>query len=382
MGKLRLSLGGSCLRENLDSRLDQGVRNLLLNCAECEPGQRVLLVHETENDGYYEPELKQEIEKIAQRIGLRTETIGVPVARDVIDPDSELASKMHEADCTVFLARLGDQIRFRTRDAAMNQIISYALDRDMLASSFGTVDYGAFVKLKDLINKALVAAQEVHVTCPAGTDFKGGGIAFAQDGGDVTRKRFPLSVFTPVPASTFAGRVAQKGFLTGTGSNYYTPWSREIEDTLFIDFESSRIVGFAGSEKDVVAAKAHYEFVGRKYDIDTYFVHSWHAGIHPGCAYNVAAGQHFERWSGGAFGNPRLLHFHTCGEYPPGEISLNVLDPTVRLDGVAVWDNGHLHPERIAGGAALLAAYPEMAEAFENPSANVGQAPCGNLRFR
>lgn len=366
---------------NMQDNFEKGARNLLIRCAKCEAGQRILFVFETEDDGYYDPHLLTGLVSVANQLGLHTESYGVPLARDVTDPDEELSQKMQGADCTVFLARLGDQIRFRTKDAAMNQIISYALDRDMLGSAFGTLDYNAFEQLKVLINQAVVAAAEIQVTCPAGTDFKGGGVKFAKDGGDVTRKRFPMSIFSPIPAMTFSGRIAQRGFLTGTGSHYYTPWTREIKETLFVDFDGNKLTGFDGSAADVAAAKEHYEFVGNKYGIETYFVHSWHAGIHPGCAFHTAAGQNFERWSGSAFGNPRLLHFHTCGAYPPGEISLNVLDATVRLDGVAVWDAGKLYPERIKGGAALLEEFPQMHQVFLNPETEVGQAECGNLRF-
>ncbi len=361
--------------------LDQGARNLLLNCAGCQPGHNVLIVYETEDDGYYDPELRGELERVAGHLGLITQSHGVPIAHDVTDPDAVLAAKMAAADCTIFLARMGDQIRFRPRDAALNQIISYALDRDMLASPFGTVDYRAFDDLKYLINDAIAVAQDIHVTCPAGTDFRGGPVYFESHGADVTRKRFPVSVFAPVPAASFSGKVAQRGFLTGTGSNYYTPWSCALDDTLIVNFDANRITGFEGSDSDVAAAQAHYESVGTRYGLDTYFVHSWHAGIHPGCASKAPAGAHMERWSGSAFGNPRLLHFHTCGDYPPGEISLNVLDPTIRLDGVAVWEQGILHPERIKGGAALLAAHPDMAAVFADPATDVGQAACGNLRY-
>lgn len=365
----------------MQNPLEQGACNLLINCAGCQPGQSVLLVYETENDGYYDPDLMVAIRGVAAKLGLITHSHGVPIAHDVMDPDAVLSVKMLAADCTIFLARLGDQIRFRTKDAALNQIISYALDCEMLASPFGTVDYQAFEELKHLINDAFAEAQDIHVTCLAGTDFRGGPVYFESHGADVTRKRFPVSVFTPVPAARFSGRVAQRGFLTGTGSNYYTPWSCEIEETLVVNFKANRITGFEGNDRDVAAARAHYQSVGDRYGLDTYFVHSWHAGIHPGCAFRHPAGAHMERWSGSAFGNPRLLHFHTCGDYPPGEISLNVLDPTVRLDGVAVWDNGILHPERIAGGAALLAAHPDMAAAFKAPATDVGQAACGNLRL-
>lgn len=367
--------------DDTQSHLHKGVENLVVNCGNCKSGDKLLIVFETEDDGYYDCELARSVEQVATGLGLKTETFGVPFQRTVTDPDERLSASMAAADCTVFFARLGDQIRFRPKDAGMTQIISYALDRNMLSSPFGTVPYQGFETLKHLINDAISTAEEIHVTCPDGTDFKGRLTERLDSIGDVTRKRFPVSVFTPVPARRFKGRIAQRGFLTGTGSNYYQPYSRELKDTLFVDFDGNRITGFDGRPEDVHAATEHYEFVGNTFGIDTYFVHSWHIGIHPGCHYPQSASENFERWSGGAFGNPRLLHFHTCGAYPPGEISLNVLDPTVRLDGVDLWRDGRLQPDLIPGGTALLNSIPEMRALFDAPSSAVGLGPDNKLNF-
>jgi hypothetical protein len=367
--------------QSYQERFVKGARNLLINCADLQPEQHLLIICETDTIGYYDPVMGRAIQAVGTQIGLSVEIVGVPLNRDVCDPCEMLTQKMNDADCTLFLARLGDQIRFRPKNSKTTQVISYALDCDMLASPFGTIDYQAFEALRDLINAAIAGAKDVHVSCPAGTDFRGSPTGFSTVGSDTTRKRFPISVHAPIPAEGFRGRIAQNGFLTGTGSQYYTPWSCGLDNTLFVNFEGNHITGFDGAPKDVAAAKAHYEFVGEKYGLDTYYVHSWHGGIHPGCAFDEPAGAHFERWGGGAFGNPRLMHFHTCGAYPPGEISLNMLDPTIRIDEVAVWENGFLHPERIAGGAELLAAYPDMRAAFEHPATQVGQADCGQLRY-
>ena len=69
---------------------------------------------------------------------------------------------------------------------------------------------------------------------------------------------------------------------------------------------------------------------------------------------------------------PRLLHVHTCGAYAPGEICWNLLDPTITLDGVALWSDGRLHPDRIPGGAAVLDGCPELAALFAQPATAVG----------
>jgi len=367
------------LTDEFQDRLARGARNLLLNCAQCQSGDELLVIIESGGTGYYDPNLGPALQDAAKECGMESDLISVPFDSEVHDPDEALMQKMDAADCTVFLARLGDQIRFRPKNSSTTQVISYALDCEMMASPFGVIDYQAFEALKGLINNAVEGSIDIHVTCPAGTDFRGSPAAFSAQGRDTTSKRFPVSVFAPIPAFGFRGRVAQNGFLTGTGSQYYTPWSCALKDTLFVEFEDNHITGFDGTPEDVAAAKAHYDFVGTKYGIDTYYVHSWHAGIHPGCNYPVPAGRDFARWSGGAFGNPRLLHLHTCGAYPPGEISLNLLDTTVRLDGVALWEDGRLYPERIEGGAALLAQHPEMAAVFDTPAPDVGQAASGIL---
>lgn len=372
---------GRGVSDRFQNNLMEGARNLLINCAKCRPGQRLLIVYETEEDGYYDPELARAIMDVARDIGLITELFGVPLIRDVTKCNAHLAARTGASDCTLFLARLGDQIRFRPKGCDRTQIVSYALDREMLASPFGRVRYQAFDQLKGLLNHALAGAQDIHVTCPAGTDFSGQPKGFSHATGDTTLKRFPVLIFAPVPARGFSGRIAQAGFLTGTGSRYYTPMTCEIKETLFVQFDGDRITGFEGAAADVARARAHYEFVAQKYGLDAYYVHSWHGGIHPGMMYKDPAAANFERWGGSAFGNPRLMHFHTCGAFPPGEISLNILDPTVRIDGVAVWENGRLYPERIAGGADLLAAYPDMADVFEHPATQVGQAACGRLAY-
>ena len=367
--------------DEVQGQLTKGVRNLLINCAECQSGQTVLIIYETEKDGYYDPDLARDFAKVATNLGFKPELYGVPLNKDATGLDAELSAKIEAVDCAVFLARLGDQIRFRSKTCNTTQIMSYALDHSMLGSSFGATNYQAFVSLKALVDTAVANASGIHVTCPAGTDYRGTAMDFNPRNGDTTLKRFPMSVFTPVPSKGFSGRIAQVGFLTGTGSNFYTPWSCEVKDTLFVNIEGSRIVDFEGTPRDVAKAKAHYEFVGELYDIETYGVHSWHAGIHPGLSYGQEAACHFERWSGGAFGNPRILHLHTCGGYPPGEISLNVLDPTVRLDGVPIWDEGRLIPQRLAGGAELLAKFPELKALFDHPEKAVGQASNGQLAY-
>ena len=359
--------------------LHEGIVNMLAACGGCVPGETVLIVHEGDVDTFYDPGLAAAVENVARAMGLIPTVRHVPFRPEVEALEPELESAVQAADCTIFLARLGDQIRFRPNRSSGRQVISYALDRAQMASAFGRMPHATMAALKRLVDEAVFGAQEIRVTCPEGTDFRGTPGPKAGEGGEVTLRRFPLSIFTPVPAAGFSGRIAQVGFLTGTGSRYYTPYGCALAAPVLLRFEGNRLPGFEGAATDVAAAEAHYDFVGGRFGIDARHVHSWHAGIHPGCAYDLPAAANFERWSGGAFGNPRVLHFHTRGDYPPGEISVNLLDPTVLIDGVPVWEDGRLHPGRLSGGAALLQDCPLLAEVFAHPAQAVGAGPDGRL---
>ena len=190
--------------------------------------------------------------------------------------------------------------------------------------------------------------------------------------GDTSLKRFPMSVFTPVPAHGFSGRIALCGFLTGTGSRYYDDYHLIFDGPVAALMQDGRLIGFEGGTGDVAKANAQYDRVAGMFGIDRNFVHSWHAGIHPGCGYPWDINENVERWGGAAFGNPRLLHFHTCGAYAPGEISWNVVDPTIHIDGVPIWSRGVFDLERLPGGAAILAEFPDVRALFAHPDNHIG----------
>jgi len=365
-----------------DQALRDGASNLLVRCAGMRAGQTLLVIVEDPATGYYDPALAAAVMATAGDLGIRAVRRQVPFTPEPAAPPAELLAAMAAADRTLFLARLGDQLRFKSAMADIRPVVCYALDPAMLASGFGRANHQAFVALKSSLDSALAAARQIRVTCPLGTDFEGPGAEFPPEGTEVTVARFPLSVFSPVPASGFRGRVVQAGFLTGTGARYYRPYSIALDGLLSVHFEGNRITRFEGAAADCARAEAHYRDVAVRYGLLHDFIHSWHAGIHPGCAYPEHAALSPERWSGSAFGNPRLLHFHTCGEEPPGEISLNVVDPTIRLDGIAVWEDGRLRPERVPGGAAAFARCPEVAALFANPAREIGLGSDGRLSGR
>jgi hypothetical protein len=355
-----------------DELIATGAANLLANCAGTRSRDRVLIVRETPGLGYYDDDIADAVRQAARTMGAEVTVTEVPFEPQPREMPAELRELMRSADQTVFLARLGDQLRFSEMKAGGRAVVCYALDVEMLASPFGTADHRAFTALKSALNRMMGEAASIRVTCPAGTDFAGPGPRAAGPLPDVGVSRFPMPVFTPIPAEGFSGVVALPGFLVGTGSMYYEPYALEYEGPLFVEFGAGRIRGFSGGAEAIGAAERHYCFVADRFGVDRDFVHSWHAGIHPGCEISGSASQDYARWSGAAFGNPRILHFHTCGAYAPGEISWNVIDPTVCVDGVDVWCDGALRPHLVPGYADIVAEHPEIAALFERPGRHIG----------
>ena len=205
-----------------------GAHNLLVGCGGLKRGDTLLVLYESADLNYYDQAIVDGVRQGAENLGIITSFQEVPFNREVADPSAELMSKMRAADRTLFLARMGDQIRFRPSMDGIRPIVSYALDGDMLASAFGQADYQGFVRLKEIVDSSLEKAKDIRVTCPLGTDFGGPCADYSDEAGDVTVARFPMSVFTPAPAGNFAGKIAQRGFLVGTGSQYYDPYGREL----------------------------------------------------------------------------------------------------------------------------------------------------------
>lgn len=350
----------------------KGARNLLLHCAGAQAGQRLLIAYEPEQFGYFDADIRGHLASAASDLGLLVTL--VDVGFDAHNPrlHPALLAQIAEADIVVFLARLGDQLRFSEMPTGPTIVNSFTLNSFLMGSSFGTAHYDAFIALKAAVDRRIAAADEIVLTCPAGTLVRGRPSFKETPQEDTSLRRFPMSVFSPVPAVGFSGRVALGGFLTGTGSRYYDDYTVAFENQVHAHLLNGRLTGFEGTQNDVARADAQYDRVAALFGIDRDFVHSWHAGIHPGCGFPWDLRKDHDRWGGAAFGNPRILHFHTCGAYAPGEISWNLFDPTIEIDGVKYWEDGVFRADRLPEGDAILRQYPCAAAAFANPDRNIG----------
>lgn len=347
-----------------------GAMNLMRDCVEGRPGQRLLIVEEARGAGWYDEDAPRMAAAAARALGMIVYETEAPAGLSDPEDFSRLSEALRGFDHVVFFARVGDQIRFSGLDGAPPATMCYALDRAMLEGDFGGACHHGLSELRGVIDEACAAATEIRVTCPRGTEIAGRPAGPTPS--DVAIRRFPMLVPRPVIADGFTGRVALSRFLVGAGATFYDPYCLPLARDVFARLTKGRIAGFDGPPEVVRQVTAHYLHVAELTGEAPWTVHSWHAGIHPGCGFDREAEGEIMRWSACAFGNPRILHFHTCGTEAPGEISWNVIDPTVELDGVALWDRGRLRPERLAAGRATLDRHPNIAALFAAPCRAIG----------
>ena len=355
-------------------RLHKGIDNLLINCIGAKPGDSLAIISEQDVSDYYSTTLDSVIAARARSQLLEVHLLAAPILEAVnVFPD-EIRQVIESTDHTLFLSRIGDQVRFSELGDTGSITICYALDEESFATSFCSAHYEFFMLLRRRVDAAVFGGKEITIRCASGTLLHG--ISAEETLGttndDVTIKRFPLSVFRPIPANTFSGKIALTRWLTPTNSRIYEPEAVLIDGVVFALVENGRIIDFEGASGEVDKVRAHYKIVADKFNIQADLIHSWHAGIHPQNGYFGIATDNLARWAGSTFGNPRYLHLHTCGDYPPGEICMSVFDPTITVDGVDLWRDGRFIFAESTEIKALQSDYPGMQQLFENPVMEYG----------
>tara|TARA_B110000444_G_C18721078_1_gene538495 strand:- start:328 stop:1083 length:756 start_codon:yes stop_codon:yes gene_type:complete len=241
----------------------------------------------------------------------------------------------------------------------------YIRDMDMLSSPIGTTNYKAFRDFKKAVDNVLFNAEKIEISCPLGSNLSGAlpkQQKKASDNDDV--RRFPLGVHEPIEAKTFSGQVALDRYLAPTGSRVYEPDFLKLNETVIAEIELGRITAFTGPKDEVKKVKEHYNLVANKFNIDPTVVHSWHAGIHPGGNYKVPESDDPDRWSNTVFSQPEYIHFHTCGDYAPGEISCTNHGHTIKVNGLALWNKGILFPNIFEVTKKCINTWPELKALF------------------
>ena len=344
-----------------------GARNLLVSCVGLRAGDRLLILREDSRHGYYDAAALC-VAAQAEVLGAEVETVVAPLIDGPEDFPENLRAAMERADETIFFSRIGDQLRFRDLPGGGGKTMCYALDAEFLSSRFSTLPHELMEGLWRCLETELDSAREWRITCPLGSDVSGcfeGPPAQDENVEDFTLRLFPVTTFRPVPCATMTGRVAVAHWLMATGTHAYEPFAVTLEEPVFAVVDRGRIRDFQGPPDVVKRVRAHYDMVAAKFDLNRDLVHSWHAGINPQTFYPRPALQDLERWGGVSFGSPRYLHFHTCGDYAPGEIAWSLFDATVRIDGETWWDRGQFTWLERPDNRTLVARYPDAEDIFE-----------------
>ncbi len=355
--------------------IDIGLHNLLVKCAKIEEDTKVLIVHEEEEYGFCDLNIVSHACKYCKKLGANPEVIEIPFCPEKPTISPSIVQLMEKVDIVVSFARLLDQLRFQDFPNCSKTIMNYASTTPRLVSGFGSVDFEGFCKLESHLDGYMSMAKEIKVTCPRGTSFSGSGDLLMGKEGEVHVTRYPMMVFSPISSNSFKGKLAVPGFLVGTCCNFYPNYFLELDETLFVFFEGERLLGFEGKPSDVEKANNHYDYVSERFGLDRNRVFSWHAGIHPGNIYTESFKVNPSVWCSTSFGNPRLLHFHTCGNQPPGEIAWNVVDPTISVDGIEIWSNGKFNPQKLPGVNEILDQYPDIKQLIDHPGREIGLCP-------
>ena len=350
--------------------LRAGALNLINGCIDDVTGKSVLLVCEDPELGWYDSKSPTMVATCLREMGAKVSIL--PVGMPQNGPIAEIQTAMDSMDEVIFFSRIGDQGRFDPHYVSPHSTMCYARTASMLGGAYGHLDHHAMIMMKNAVNDITLDAAHIKITCPQGTFIEGSPEISKTEGNEVVVSRFPMGMPQPVLAGGFKGEVVLSHYLTSTGSKVYEPGFLELDTKVTAKMEGNRITGFSGSDESVTMIRDHYNHVAKMFGLDAFNVDSWHAGIHPQMYYDEHMSNDPVRWSNTVFTNPRFLHFHTCGKIPPGEICWMVVDATVTIDGVALWENGRLYPERFVETKAVLDFAPELAKSYANPCKQVG----------
>ena len=350
-----------------ESAIQEGARNLLENCVGLEPDQTLLIVLEDGRLGYFDDAVGQYVADQAAAMGAQVHRLIAPRIEAPKHAPQLIKDAMRVADHTIFLARIGDQMRFYPLPGAGSKTMCYALDTRILGSEACRMPYGLMVEILDEIQSDIDQIGSWRITCPSGTDIAGTSDPdlYADNTRlDFTLKLFPLGPFRPLTCAHASGKVVTR-FLPASATHLYEPFGVVLDEPVTVMIEKGRIADFQGRAEIADQARAHYEHVGQTLGIDPFVVHSWHAGTNPKIFYPDPPLESLERWNGVIHSHPRYAHLHTCGDYGPGEIALPIFDPSITFDNKDYWLDGALvvfEQERFLKIAERHGCSPEVFE--------------------
>ena len=328
-------------------------------------GDKILIVAEDPDLGWYDQRVVDLVLLEGKKLGLIITVISTGPPEN--SEKEKILNLLKEHDITIFLARVGDQIRFTNLKTQSKVVMCYSRTGYSLESNFGSINHQAMVEMKEATDKVFLRSKYAKITCPLGTSLEGKiKINDEKIISDVTISRFPMVVPRPIEAYTFSGQVVLSNYLTPTGSKVYSPAYLKLDETVTAQIRNGMIETFLGDSKVVKKVKDHYKMVASEFNLEKNIVHSFHAGLHPGCTYEKPKTIDPDHWSNTVFANPNYLHFHTCGNYAPGEICWMVSNQTILFDNVALWKKGRFAPDKFFETARVLKDWPELSRMYSS----------------
>ncbi len=348
---------------NFKENLKKGALNLILNCAELSPSKKVLIVAENEKFGWYDKFVAKIVQKYCTELDIAANFLMI---EEPTEENSYRIQKLSSKyDCIIYFSRLGDLKRFENVHSC-KVVMSYARNINMLASQFGTTNYKIHLDFKKSIDEVFINTEKLKISCPSGTDVTGNCYKVFSDNNDVAIKRFPMVVHSPISANLLSGVVVVEKFLTSSGSSFYSPSKIKLNEKVKFNIKNGHIQSVIGNKKDVCNIQRHYDYVSNKFEIKRDIVHSLHCGIHNGLLSESIKLNNPDYWSNTVFAHPNYLHFHTCGDYAPGEICWILKNQTIRVDDLNLWQNGNIMYNNFPLLMKCIDKWPELLTLLKN----------------
>lgn len=328
--------------DEIKQMAELGATNLLVDCLGVKAGDELVIVQEPDNT-LYDRAVAATVRKVATELSANVNVLSPKLVNSISNFPSSVADAMRVANHTLFLSRLGDYVRFLQLPGSGTKTTCYVYDLEQLASPYATLPDSLLAKLRDQLECALMAATNWRITCPLGTDISGNFNWSSLQGGEddeLLVALFPVSTFKPVPCTSANGVVALSRWLMPGGSTKMAGQNLAFSGTVFADVHDGLITRFHGTKPAHQHVSAHYDRVASTLNINRNRVHSWHLGINPQTYFTKKAEDDLDTWCALSFASPRYLHFHTCGDEPPGEIAWSLFNCSVYIDAEPYWENG------------------------------------------
>ena len=343
----------------LPSLAQDGIDNLLQKCMGLQPGDSVLLVLEPEGSVFFEPGIDTLIIQRIQELGGSVTTMKPDLITHPSEFPYSVSTAMGEANHTLFASRLGDYVRFVPLTGEGSKTICYPRQLQLWRTPFTGVCHNLMTKLLHKLESELTNANQWRITCPLGTEISGNFCWPSRNQGvdDLfSMEPFPVTTFKPVPCDTANGRVALSRWLVPGAAAKVEPAVVNFDGVVYAGVKDGNLDKLEGSADAVQRIDDHYNLVSRTLNINRNRIHSWHAGINPQTFFHEDPDQQVEEWGAISFASPRYLHFHTCGDIPPGEIAWSIFNPSVWIDGCLYWEDGEFIWLQRQDNAALIHA--------------------------